>query len=131
MPPNGVSIRLPPAKGLAGWRVWQLAQSPASTSDLPRAIVSADGSAASAGAASAPHKIRATRIAVTLCGGRCIHSPLQRIIAALRHFAPSPLRDTKRNGLPRFSARNCDLPDRGFIAEICGAKAAKTDIDWR
>jgi hypothetical protein len=40
------------------------------------------------------------------------------------------LRDTKRNGLPRFPARNCDLCARGFIAEICGAKAAKTDIDW-
>ena len=44
MAPNGVSIRLPPAKGLAGSAVWQLAHSPASVSALPRARVSAVGS---------------------------------------------------------------------------------------
>src|SRR6202161_2487271 len=36
-------MRFPPANGFAGSAVWQLAQSPASTSALPWAMVSAEG----------------------------------------------------------------------------------------
>src|ERR1700742_4649682 len=97
-------MRTPPAKGLAGSAVWQLAQSPASTSALPWAIVSADGSAARVGTSvNALHKIdRPRRIA------RIAKPSLARPYAvtgisknrpdneALRHFVPSPRDDTNR-----------------------------------
>src|SRR5271169_2433708 len=77
MPPNGVSMRLPPAKGLAGSAVWQLAQLPASASALPRAIVSFDGSAHAKPALNAVHKTRAARIAHVPNCRTCIdRSPL-------------------------------------------------------
>src|ERR1700739_3566883 len=56
-------MRFPPARGFAGSSVWQLAQSPASTSALPWAMISSDGSAAANCAADAPHKNNPTRIA--------------------------------------------------------------------
>src|SRR5580692_3331640 len=56
-------MRLPPAKGFAGSAVWQLVQSPASTSPLPCAMVSSEGSAFAWPAASALHKMRGARIA--------------------------------------------------------------------
>jgi hypothetical protein len=45
-------------------------------------------------------------------------------------FRGKPFARHKAQGMPRFPARNCDLCDSGFIAEICGAVPAKTDIDW-
>src|SRR6266481_7715219 len=63
MLPKGVSMRFPPANGLAGSVVWQLAQSPASVSALPCAIISAEGSDLAGPAASALHKSRIARIA--------------------------------------------------------------------
>jgi hypothetical protein len=48
----------------------------------------------------------------------------------LRHFAPKLRNDTNRNESPVFPARNCDLWARASIVEICGARPAKTDIDW-
>jgi hypothetical protein len=63
MPPKGVSIRLPPASGFAASAVWQLAQSAASTSALPRAIVSGEGGSARAPAqANALHKSTTQRV---------------------------------------------------------------------
>jgi hypothetical protein len=47
-----------------------------------------------------------------------------------RHFAPGLRNDTNRKNKAAFQARNCDLPARASIVEICGAFAAKTDIDW-
>jgi hypothetical protein len=41
-----------------------------------------------------------------------------------------PFARHKVQGMPRFPARNCDLGGSGFIAEICGAVPARTDIDW-
>src|ERR1700730_12690298 len=56
-------MRFPPANGFAGSAVWQLVQSPASTSALPCAMVSSEGSAFAWPAASALHKMRGARIA--------------------------------------------------------------------
>src|SRR6202030_164627 len=56
-------MRVPPAHGFAGSAVWQLMQSPASTSALPCAMISSEGSASAGPAASAPHKNRGARIA--------------------------------------------------------------------
>src|ERR1700752_378169 len=60
--PKGVSIRFPPAKGLVGSAVWQLAQSPASTSALPCSTASSEGSAGKARAPNAPHKNKQAKI---------------------------------------------------------------------
>src|SRR5437899_6061016 len=64
-------MRLPPANGFEGWAVWQLAQSAASVSTLPRAIVSAEGSACVLPWADAVHKNTIARIARLARCRRC------------------------------------------------------------
>src|ERR1700694_3986507 len=58
-------MRLPPANGWEGSAVWQLAQSAASVSALPRAMVSAEGSACALPKLNAVHKSTTARIART------------------------------------------------------------------
>src|SRR5579871_2779260 len=86
MPPNGVSIRFPPANGRVGSAVWQLAQSPATVSALPLAITSGDGGTGSSALAwpqlNAVHK-RPMRIAhLSHRHARIDRSPVQASIAA-------------------------------------------------
>ena len=69
--PNGVSIFFPPANGFAGSVVWQLAQSAASVNALPRAMVSAEGSACAWPKPNAVHKSRIARIARIARYGPC------------------------------------------------------------
>jgi hypothetical protein len=76
-----VSIRFPPAKGFWGSAVWQLAQSPASASALPWAMISADGEAARAApTANALHKNKQKNIPVRIAASVDVfhgaHSPL-------------------------------------------------------
>src|SRR5665213_2644823 len=82
MPPNGVSMRVPPANGFAGSAVWQLAQSPAIASALPRAMVSATGSVCARPAVDAVHKSTHARITRwAQCRPGTDLSPLGGIIA--------------------------------------------------
>src|SRR5579859_6538290 len=133
MPPNGVSIRFPPAKGFAGSAVWQLPQSPASVSALPLAIVSGDGSAAMAGL-DAVHKTRVTRIAGP--PHRCCRidrSPVFGSIAAkpaLRRFAAAFFHDTTAKGERAAEHDIAFCVDAHPGRQICGAAGLKTDIDW-
>src|SRR4029077_19471285 len=118
MAPNGVSSRLPPAKGFAGSVVWQLLQSAASVSDLPRAIVSLEGSARAGISPNALHKNKVARIARILLRRPCFDGcPFGKSIArkatiagvtsfqwmnSLRH---KPKRGRRRTGTKlRFAA---------------------------
>src|SRR5271154_4831870 len=107
MAQNGVWIRFPPANGLVASAVWQLAQSPASVSALPLAIVSGDGSAGSSARAcsrlNAVHKARPMRIVRALrCHGCVDGYPMGPSIAeivdarASRRCVMAFLRDIRR-----------------------------------
>src|SRR5579864_6369318 len=97
MAPNGVSIGLPPAKGLEGSAVWQLAQSPATVSTSPLVIVSLEGSAP-AFRLNALHKARLGRIVRPPHRHPCIDRPPAPCNMAQkpqsRRFAPPIFRDT-------------------------------------
>ena len=117
--PNGVSIRFPPANGFAGSAVWQLAQSPATTSALPRAMVSADGSAASRRARMHCTKRGPTRIARIDAMSAVAASirPVRRIIEASRRFARKPFaRHKPKMALPISGHEIAIFAQRG----LCG-----------
>src|SRR5713226_6481581 len=96
-------MRLPPASGFEGSAVWQLAQSAASVSALPRATVSAEGAACALPKLNAVHKSTTARIArlarcrpwtnLLLLGGVIARNPVGesatsfRAKAARRHKA--------------------------------------------
>src|SRR5882724_7713366 len=136
MPPNGVSIRFPPARGFAGSAVWQLPQSPVSLSALPSAIVSAEGSASARPRPNAVHKIIVARIACVAPCHPCINrSPATSLCRetlgrALRRFATALGHDTTRKRDQPHWLRNCVLLPWVYLPQICDAGRAKTDKDW-
>src|SRR5260370_31291004 len=99
----GVSLRLPPANGFEGSAVWQLAQSAACVSALPRATVAAEGSAcALPKMVNAVHKSTTARIARMAQCRSCINWSLLGGIIARNHvgesatsFRPRPARRHK------------------------------------
>jgi hypothetical protein len=102
--PKGVSIRLPPANGFEGSAVWQLAQSAASAIALPRAMVSAEGSARAQSTTDAVHKSTLARIVSPMRLGRCTDLPPSALLyretqvaAASRRFASVGHGDTTGN----------------------------------
>src|ERR1700682_3410515 len=124
-------MRLPPANGFAGSAVWQLAQSPASVSALPCAMISAEGSARHSPETNAVHKRKQARIARMVDVVPAPIDPSRRYSAkasvtrAPRHFAPGLPDDTNRIGAWLFPTRNCDLRKPGSIAQICSAREEK------
>src|SRR5579872_169642 len=123
MAPNGVSIRLPPANGLEGSAVWQLAQSPATLSTSPLAIVSLEGSAP-AFRLNALHKERLRRIARPSRRHPCIErpSPLQYgPKAAVTSFRAANFSRHNRKTRERHRTRNCVLRRDLPVGEICCA----------
>src|SRR4051794_16962791 len=112
MPPNGVSMRLPPARGLAGSAVWQLAQSAGSTSALPRAIASGEAGSARAQAGAA-HKSAVPRT-------------LQRI-ARIALFRPPHHRAVVGALYPDCESRAAVTSFRGPGLPGHNAKTAATD----
>ena len=91
---------------------------------------------ASAASANALHKSRPQRIARMPNRSQWLvlasHQPLSlRASGASRHFAVGRPRRHKPQRAARYSRHEIAiLGGGGFIAQICGARAAKTDIDW-
>src|SRR5271169_968159 len=124
MPPNGVSTRLPPAKGLAGSAVWQLAQLPVSVSVLPRSIVSFDGSARARPRLNAVHKTTVARIAHVPNCRTCIDRSLlglqytRNLSLSVTSFRDRISARHNPKSEPAMPARSCVLLPRVFLPQI-------------
>src|ERR1700730_10315662 len=124
-------MRFPPANGFAGSAVWQLVQSPASTSALPCAMVSSEGSAFAGPAASALHKMRGARIA-RIAGVHPIDGQEGYSAQGGRYAISSPrLRTTQTEIGRRYRRHEVAICENGMlIPRFCDARPRKTDIEW-